>query len=69
MGWFLTIATVLVVVAGVVWLARQGNPADLSETEYTDPQADVVERPAGPGAEPMGVAEPGTPSTAPDRES
>jgi hypothetical protein len=69
MGWVLTIATVVVVIAGVVWLARQGNPADLSEQEGTDPRADVVDRPAGPGAEPMGVAEPGSPSIAPDRAS
>jgi len=69
MGWALAIGTLIVLVAGIVLLLRQGNPADLSEQDGTDPQDDTVERPAGPGAEPMGVADPGSPSTAPDRAS
>jgi hypothetical protein len=69
MGWALLIATIVVLVVGIVVLARQGNPADLSEQEGTDAQSAVVDRPAGPGAEAMGVADPGSPSTAPDRES
>jgi hypothetical protein len=69
MGWALAIAAAIVLIAGIVLLAKQGNPANLSEQERTDPGGAVTERPAGPGAEPMGVADAGSPSIAPDRET
>jgi hypothetical protein len=68
MGWIVAVGTVLAVVAIVVVLARQGNPADPSEQAGNRPQDEVTERPAGPDAEATGVADPGEPSIAPERE-
>jgi hypothetical protein len=60
------VATVVLVVLVVVVLARQGSVGRLSEEESTKhPQSDVVERPAGPGAEAMGTDAPGQPVTPP----
>ena len=47
------IATVLVVVALVVLFVRQGSVGRLSEEDGRPAHDPVVERPAGPGAEPM----------------
>jgi hypothetical protein len=50
----------------VAVLARQGSVGRLSEEQgRPDPQRDVVERPAGPGVEPMRADEPGRPVTPP----
>jgi hypothetical protein len=68
MGLVVVIVSVIAVVGVVVVLARQGNPADLSEQADHVPGKDVAERPAGPDAEPMGVADPGRPSTDPEQE-
>ena len=64
------VATGGLLVALAVVLARQGSPAKLSEEPSTtrSPQPYVVDRPAGPGAEAMGVSRPGRPSTTPDRD-
>jgi preprotein translocase subunit SecG len=68
MAWVVVIGTLVAVLVIVVVLARQGNPADLSEQAGNDPGDEVTERPAGPGAEATGVADPGSPSVAPERE-
>jgi hypothetical protein len=69
MAWIVVIGTVVAVVALVVVLARQGNPADLSEQAGNeDPNDAVVERPAGPDAEATGVADSGASSPAPEQE-
>jgi hypothetical protein len=60
------IATVVLVAVVVAVLARQGSVGRLSEEEgRRRPQSDVVERPAGPGAESMHADEPGGPRTPP----
>jgi len=56
----LVIATVVVVVAVIAVLLRQGSVGRLSEEDgHRPPGEDVVERPAGPGAEPMHPDPPG----------
>jgi hypothetical protein len=56
------IATAVLVGLVIVVLARQGSVGRLSEEDGTkDPQSDVVERPAGPGAEAMDTDAPGQP--------
>lgn len=65
-AWAVVVGTVLVLVVLGVVLARQGSPGGLSEqagTTRSQQQPNVVGRPAGPDAEPMGVDEPGEPTT------
>jgi hypothetical protein len=69
MAWAVVIGTIVAVAVVVAVLARQGNPADLSEQDGHHPMDDVTERPAGPDAEPTGVGDPGSPSIAPERET
>jgi hypothetical protein len=58
------IAAVLVTVAVIVLLQRQGSVGRLSEEDGRPPVRDaIVERPAGPDAEPM---HPDPPSRFPD---
>jgi hypothetical protein len=60
------IVTLVAVVVLVVVLARQGSVGKLSEEDgRRRRQDDVMERPAGPGAESMGTDEPGRPVTPP----
>jgi hypothetical protein len=60
------IITLVAVVVMVIVLARQGSVGKLSEENgRRRPQDDVMERPAGPGAESMGTDEPGRPVTPP----
>lgn len=66
----MAVAVVLITIVAVVVLAvvvvRQGSVGRLSDEEgRPDPQRHVVERPAGPGAEPMHAEEPGRPDTPP----
>jgi hypothetical protein len=59
----ITIATVVVVIVLAVVLARQGTPGRLSDEAGRRPRrADVVERPAGPDAEPMAPGPPERPA-------
>jgi hypothetical protein len=61
-------ASLVMVVIVVVVLARQGSPASLSEQEGSPSRSsDVVGRPAGPGAEAMGVDDAGGSTTAPEQ--
>jgi hypothetical protein len=60
------IVTVVAVIVLVVVLVRQGSVGRLSEENGRGhPQDDVMERPAGPGAEAMRTDEPGQPVTPP----
>jgi hypothetical protein len=62
----IVIATVVLVAIVVVVLARQGSVGKLSEEDgRRRRQADVMERPAGPGAESMRADQPGEPRTPP----
>jgi hypothetical protein len=60
MATVVVIAAVLVTVAAIVLLLRQGSVGRLSEEEGHPPARDaIVERPAGPDAEPMHPDPPG----------
>jgi hypothetical protein len=69
LAWVVVAATVLALVVLGIVLARQGSPGGLSEqpgTNRSRQQPNVVGRPAGPDAEPMGVDEPGDPTIRPE---
>lgn len=69
-AWAVVGATAGLLVALGVVLARQGSPGKLSEEQSTSRSLRpyVVDRPAGPDAEAMGVSRPGCSSTAPEQE-
>jgi hypothetical protein len=70
-AWAVVLVSLAVVVMLGVLLARQGAPWGLSEqpgTTRSRQRPNVVERPAGPDAEAMGVDEAGEPSVRPRRE-
>lgn len=65
-AWTLAIVTVVGVAAVVAVLVRQGSPYRLSEEGHEpSPRSEpLVDRPAGPDAEPMAVGQPGQPTVA-----
>lgn len=68
-SWTVIVGTLVLVVAVLVMLVRQGYPGSLSENHKTPGSGQsYVERPAGPDAEATGVAGPGRPSPDPDQE-
>tara|TARA_R100000306_G_scaffold56114_1_gene53818 strand:- start:229 stop:450 length:222 start_codon:yes stop_codon:yes gene_type:complete len=66
----LTIAIAVLLTVVMLLVARAGgrkHQEDLSG-HHSDPTPSKADRPAGPDAEPMGVADPGDPSVDPDAE-